>query len=110
VVKAPKADVKAPKVEVKAPKVEAKKTLPKGYATIEAIEAKKVAAPPTEWSNKITTGPKKIVKKTPMGLQAPDQEVAPLEYPSSSEEEVQYVEEQYQEPSVQQYVEEPVYE
>ena len=45
-----------------------------------------------------------------MGLQAPEQVVAPLEYPSSSEEEVQYVEEQYQEPSVQQYVEEPVYE
>jgi hypothetical protein len=60
--------VKVPKVEVKAPKIEAKKTLPKGYATIEAIEAKKIAAPQTEWKNKITTGPKKIVKKAPMGL------------------------------------------
>jgi hypothetical protein len=66
VVKAPV--VKVPKVEVKAPKIEAKKTLPKGYATIEAIEAKKIAAPQTEWKNKITTGPKKIVKKAPMGL------------------------------------------
>lgn len=91
--------VTKPKVEAKAPKVEAKKTvLPRGYATIEAIEAKKLAAPGKSWDTTITTGPKRTNKNMPvMGLKAPEH--APLEYPSSTEEEEVQETEEVQESS-----------